>query len=111
MGDSEPEEEISLEKTTARDSARDTLLPTCAEFRALRGIDELRLQSQPTIDCYNVIRSQGSIDESLVNTDDGSRGGHSRSRRHRHLCIPNPRSRLCSLTIVNDKSEDPPLVA
>jgi len=70
--------------TTAQNSSRETLLPTCVEIIAMQVINELRLQSQSAVDNHSVIHPHGSIDESRVSTDDGSRGGRSRPRRHRH---------------------------
>ena len=76
--------ELMRKKTIAHIFNRETLLPTCTEITALRVIDELRLQFQSTTDRVNVIRPYGSIDESRVSTDDGSRRGTSTSRRNRH---------------------------
>ena len=108
FGDIEPED--LLDKAIARNSVRETLLVTCVEIIALQAIDEMRLQSQSTVDNSNVIHPHGLIDESRVGTDDGSRGGGSRSRRHSPPRILKPRSRLLSIMIENDKSEDLPLV-
>ena len=99
-----------LDKATARNSIRETLSPACAEITTLQVVDEMRLQSQSTVDNSNVIHPHGPIDESRVGTDDGSRGGGSRSRRHSPPRILKPRSRLLSIMIENDKSEDLPLV-
>ena len=70
--------------TTAQNSSREALLPTCVEINALQVMKEIRLQSQLASDNASVIHPQGSIDESRVSTDDGSRGGGFRSRRQRH---------------------------
>ena len=83
---------------TAACSARETLLPTCVEITALKVIDEMRLQHQFVADNSDVSNPHGSIDESRVSTDDGSRGGRLRPTRHRHP----PQSETQIRTVVDD---------
>ena len=97
-----------LHKAAARNSVRETLLLTCAEVIALQVIDEMRLQSQSTVDNSNVIHPHLSIDESRVSTDDGSCGAVPDQDAIGTPCVPKPRSRLLSITIENDQSEDLP---
>ena len=70
--------------TTAHNSRGEALLPTRIEENAMQVMNEIRLQSLLTSDNDNVIHPQGSIDESRVSTDDGSRGGGYRSRHQEH---------------------------
>ena len=63
--------------TTAQDFVRETLLPTNLEVTAIKFMRDMRLQHQATADNANISNPHGSIDESRVSTDDGSRGGSS----------------------------------
>jgi hypothetical protein len=89
--------ERKSQNTTAQNSSREILLPTCVETNAIQVMEEIRLQSQSTSDNSSVIHPHGSIDESRVSTDDGSRGGGYRPRSQRHP----PHSETQVLTVVD----------
>ena len=85
--------------TTAHNSRGEALLPTRIEENAMQVMNEMRLQSQLTSDNDNVIHPQGSIDESRVSTDDGSRGEDLHQDAIGTPHIPKPRFKPSSIMI------------
>ena len=100
--------ERKSQNTTAQNSSSEILLPICVETNAIKVMEEIRLQSQSTSDNSSVIHPHGSIDESRVSTDDGSRGGGYRPRSQRHP--PHSETRVQTVIDHDDQRRTEPVI-
>ena len=74
----------------------------------MKFMEDMRLQHQATADNANVIHPHGSIDESRVSTDDGSRGGGYRPRSQRHP--PHSETRVQTVIDHDDQRRTEPVI-